>query len=127
MSKSWTPPSNNEDAAEFERQHSETRPGSFFSHFKSRFSAEPLVPIGKNCNFIFVLLTVHHHSVIVGVLVTVGALASGIVQFASSKPDPRKSQMLMRGRIYAQGFTVAAFLGYAAFSSIEIKPKSRPE
>ena len=53
-----------------------------------KFSAEPFIPIGT--------------------LLTVGFLGAGLRAFHSGKS--RTAQYLMRGRVLAQGFTVAVFL-----------------
>jgi len=66
-----------------------------------KFTKEPLIPIGA--------------------LATVFFLGAGLRAFHSNQP--RKAQYLMRGRVLAQGFTVAVmcFGGYMG-----IKPHDRP-
>jgi len=66
-----------------------------------KFGAEPLIPLGA--------------------IATVGFLTAGLRAFHSNQPH--KSQMLMRGRIVAQGFTVFVMCigGYMG-----MKPHSRP-
>eukprot|EP00475_Leptophrys_vorax_P019722 TRINITY_DN27028_c0_g1_i1.p2 TRINITY_DN27028_c0_g1~~TRINITY_DN27028_c0_g1_i1.p2 ORF type:complete len:120 (+),score=13.77 TRINITY_DN27028_c0_g1_i1:236-595(+) len=47
--------------------------------------------------------------VLVGALVTAGVLVAGLVSF--KKGNDRRSQMLMRARVVAQGATVALMIG----------------
>ncbi|XP_055390162.1 HIG1 domain family member 2A, mitochondrial [Condylostylus longicornis] len=50
----------------------------------------------------------------IGCLATAGALTFGLYSFR--KGDRRMSQVMMRTRILAQGFTVLALIGGVAFS-----------
>lgn len=59
-----------------------------FEKFKRKFRADPFVPLGF--------------------LTTAGILSAGLWTFKQGK-DPAKAQRLMRYRVLAQGFTVAAF------------------
>eukprot|EP00941_MAST-03F_sp_MAST-3F-sp1_P003085 g3085.t1 len=66
-----------------------------FQKFKRKFSSEPLVPLGF--------------------LTTAGVLTAGLWTFKKGN-DPAKAQRLMRYRVVAQGFTVAAFGAGAALT-----------
>ncbi|CAL8263593.1 unnamed protein product [Lota lota] len=55
----------------------------------------------------------------IGCLATAGALAYGLRAFHQGKT--RQSQLLMRGRIFAQGFTVVAII-FGVFATA-LKPK----
>ncbi|NXN92061.1 HIG2A protein, partial [Rhinopomastus cyanomelas] len=61
----------------------------FGDKFLRKTRENPLVPLGCLC--------------------TVGVLTYGLICF--KKGDTRKSQLMMRARILAQGFTFAALLG----------------
>ncbi|GCB79481.1 HIG1 domain family member 2A, mitochondrial [Scyliorhinus torazame] len=56
----------------------------------------------------FIRKTKENPFVPIGMLGTAGALTYGLVSFKHGKT--RQSQLLMRARIFAQGFTVAAIL-----------------
>ncbi|XP_059846222.1 HIG1 domain family member 2A, mitochondrial [Hypanus sabinus] len=56
----------------------------------------------------FIRKTKENPFVPIGMLGTAGALTYGLIAFKHGKT--RQSQMLMRTRIFAQGFTVAAIL-----------------
>jgi hypothetical protein len=81
---------------------------SFEEKLYRKVTAEPLVPIG--C------------------CVTSYFLASGIRSFLNR--DTARSQLMMRGRVAAQGATILAFCFYAGFSnlSLGLKPsKGKPD
>ncbi|XP_018425226.1 PREDICTED: HIG1 domain family member 2A, mitochondrial [Nanorana parkeri] len=74
----------------------------FRTKFSRKFKENPFVPIG--C------------------LATAGALTYGLIAFKQGKT--RQSQMLMRTRIAAQGFTVAAIMFGVVLAAT--KSQSRP-
>ena len=55
-----------------------------------------------------------------GAAVTVGFLVAGITSMGRGG-DPYRSQKLMRGRVYAQAFTVCAFIGYGVLTGIRMR------
>ncbi|KAM9310124.1 HIG1 domain family member 2A, mitochondrial [Pholidichthys leucotaenia] len=55
----------------------------------------------------------------VGCLTTVGVLVYGLCAFQQGKT--RRSQLLMRGRILAQGFTVVAIIGGVFATALKSK------
>ena len=61
---------------------------TFLQKAQRKFSTEPLIPVGA--------------------VLTVGFLGAGLRAF--HRGQPRQAQFLMRGRVLAQGFTVAVFL-----------------
>jgi hypothetical protein len=72
--------------------------------FVRKFQEDPLVPIGF--------------------LVTTGVLTQGLITFKRGN-DPAKAQRLMRYRVLAQGFTVAAFAFGAGLTVLADKMESR--
>ncbi|NWV94787.1 HIG2A protein, partial [Machaerirhynchus nigripectus] len=52
-----------------------------------------------------------------GCLCTVGVLAYGLISFR--KGNTRRSQLMMRARVVAQGFTFAALLGGMVATAIK--------
>lgn len=75
---------------------------SFFEKVVRKTKNEPLVPLGA--------------------LVTTGFLLAGFRSFTQGRKH--QAQMLMRGRVLAQGFTVIA-MGVGAF--LGMKPHERPQ
>ncbi|NWW71172.1 HIG2A protein, partial [Climacteris rufus] len=69
----------------------------FGDKFLRKTRENPLVPLGCLC--------------------TVGILACGLFSFR--KGNTRRSQMLMRARVVAQGFTFAALLGGTVVTAIK--------
>jgi hypothetical protein len=57
----------------------------------------------------------------IGCAVTVGFLLSGFKAFRDGKAA--RSQQMMRGRVMAQGATVAVMLGYAAYNGFKFFPE----
>ncbi|KAM9311075.1 HIG1 domain family member 2A, mitochondrial [Gastrophryne carolinensis] len=78
------------------------RKEEFSSKFMRKVKENPFVPIG--C------------------LATAGALTYGLIAFKQGKT--RQSQMLMRTRIAAQGFTVAAIMFGVVMATIKSKNSS---
>ncbi|KAM5170037.1 HIG1 domain family member 2A, mitochondrial [Mantella aurantiaca] len=74
---------------------------AFKSKFERKFKENPFVPIG--C------------------LATAGALIYGLVSFKQGKT--RHSQLLMRTRIAAQGFTVAAIMFGVVMAATKSSPR----
>ena len=72
---------------------------------KRKFSDEPLTPLGS--------------------LLTVGFRGPGLRAFHTGQA--RQAQHLMRGRVLAQGFTVAVFLGGSYFGFIAKAPRQSYE
>lgn len=68
---------------------------------KRKFSQDPLIPLGA--------------------LATVAFLGKGLQAFHSGQA--RQAQYLMRGRVLAQGFTVAVFLAGSFFGIISKSPR----
>ncbi|CAH2277409.1 HIG1 domain family member 2A, mitochondrial [Pelobates cultripes] len=58
-----------------------------------------------------------------GCLATAGALTYGLISFKQGKT--RQSQLLMRARILAQGFTVAAIMVGVAMTAMKPRSPSR--
>mmetsp|Transcript_21360 Transcript_21360/g.44472 ORF Transcript_21360/g.44472 Transcript_21360/m.44472 type:complete len:105 (+) Transcript_21360:183-497(+) len=81
-----------------------SKPESVSEKAARKFKEQPLVPIG--C------------------MITVGFLASGLKSFRDGKAA--RSQQMMRGRVAAQGVTVAAIIGYAALNGFKFFP-DKPE
>lgn len=75
---------------------------TFWEKAMRKTTNEPLVPIGA--------------------LATVLFLGAGLNAFHSG--EKKKAQMLMRGRVFAQGFTVLAMCAGAYFG---MKPHDRPQ
>ena len=75
---------------------------SYFDRALRKSKSEPLVPIGA--------------------IVTTGFLIAGLRAFHSG--DKNKSQILMRGRIVAQAFTIIA-MGFGAY--LGVQPHDRPK
>ncbi|NXA67389.1 HIG2A protein, partial [Mohoua ochrocephala] len=69
----------------------------FGEKFMRKTRENPLVPLGCLC--------------------TVGVLAYGLISF--KKGNTRRSQLMMRARILAQGFTFAAMLGGMVATAIK--------
>ncbi|NWV13386.1 HIG2A protein, partial [Ptilonorhynchus violaceus] len=69
----------------------------FGDKFLRKTRENPLVPLGCLC--------------------TVGVLAYGLISF--KRGNTRRSQLMMRARILAQGFTFAALLGGVAATAIK--------
>ncbi|KAM8993543.1 HIG1 domain family member 2A, mitochondrial [Ara ararauna] len=65
----------------------------------------------------FVRKTRENPLVPLGCLCTVGVLTYGLINF--KRGDTRKSQLMMRARILAQGFTFAALLGGMAAAAVK--------
>lgn len=81
---------------------------TFSEKLVRKFSAEPLIPIGA--------------------IVTVGFLTAGLRAFHGG--DSLTAQKLMRGRVLAQGFTVAAMLiggAYLGYKPGGERPKTYQE
>jgi len=51
----------------------------------------------------------------IGCVITVGFLTSGLKSFSDG--NAVRSQKMMRGRVLAQGVTVAVMMGYAAYNA----------
>ncbi|XP_025903459.1 HIG1 domain family member 2A, mitochondrial [Nothoprocta perdicaria] len=75
------------------------RDESFSEKFLRKTRENPLVPLGCLC--------------------TAAVLAWGLVSF--KKGDVQRSQLLMRARVVAQGFTVAALLGGMAAAAAKAR------
>ena len=56
---------------------------------------------------------------VVALLAVFAVLMLGIGQFAFGRPDPRRSNRLMRLRVVAQGIALVLLLGALAFSAAE--------
>uniref|UniRef100_A0A8C4QWF1 HIG1 domain-containing protein n=1 Tax=Eptatretus burgeri TaxID=7764 RepID=A0A8C4QWF1_EPTBU len=59
----------------------------------------------------------------VGCLLTLGALSAGLMAFRKGRKQ--QSQIMMRFRIFAQGFTIFALLGGVAWAARQ-KPEQKP-
>ncbi|XP_073997974.1 HIG1 domain family member 2A, mitochondrial [Rhodnius prolixus] len=59
----------------------------------------------------------------IGALVTVGCLSFGLYSFR--KGERRMSQMMMRARIVAQGFTVLALVGGITMAAMKKNPSGK--
>jgi len=77
-----------------QRSTEDTKVETSKDKMKRKFQENPLIPIGF--------------------LATAGCLIVGLGKFA--RKDSHGSQMMMRGRIAAQGFTIFAMLGGVVFS-----------
>uniref|UniRef100_A0A8C3GPU3 HIG1 domain-containing protein n=1 Tax=Cairina moschata TaxID=8855 RepID=A0A8C3GPU3_CAIMO len=75
------------------------REEGFGDKFLRKTRENPLVPLGCLC--------------------TVGVLTYGLISF--KRGHTRRSQLLMRARILAQGFTFAALLGGMAVTAIQAR------
>ncbi|XP_051871130.1 HIG1 domain family member 2A, mitochondrial [Pristis pectinata] len=69
----------------------------------------------------FIRKTKENPFVPIGMLGTAGALTYGLIAFKHGKT--RQSQLLMRARIFAQGFTVAAILVGVVTTAMKRKEK----
>lgn len=67
----------------------------------------------------FIRKTKENPFVPIGMLGTAGALTYGLIAFKHGKT--RQSQLLMRARIFAQGFTVAAILVGVVVTAVKQK------
>ncbi|KAL1122816.1 hypothetical protein AAG570_003142 [Ranatra chinensis] len=89
------------DWLQFRRASDELNPETFSEKLMRRTKENPFVPIGA--------------------LLTVGCLSMGLYSFR--RGEKRMSQLMMRGRILAQGFTVAALIGGVALTAMKTNAK----
>lgn len=109
MEKKWNGYNNRETAGE---------------KFWRKFKMEPFIPIGMKTSFFFLLihnlslfLNIYTKNVNTGCVATVGILVAGLANFRKGG-SASVSQKMMRMRVIAQGFTVAAFVAGAGAQSL---------